>query len=135
MGMKLRPLSKAARDARRPLPPEELIDAHQDRIHRDVGRGRAVRLPERRPTNPSRISRRSSQPPLHPGTKPLTRAERDAWQRGEFVCGTQNPHDKFDRLEATVRLAVAALVEIARYDDSSTEAEIARRALRELGED
>jgi len=38
----LQPLSQTARNARKPLPPEQLIDAHQDPIHRDVGRGRAA---------------------------------------------------------------------------------------------
>ena len=38
----LQPLSQASRDARKPLPPEQLIDARQDSIHRDVGRGRAA---------------------------------------------------------------------------------------------
>ena len=38
----LQPLSQAALDARKPLPPEQLIDALQDPIHRDVGRGRAA---------------------------------------------------------------------------------------------
>ncbi len=40
---RLRPLSKEAADARRPLPPEMLIDALHDRVHRDVGRGRAAK--------------------------------------------------------------------------------------------
>jgi DNA-binding transcriptional regulator YiaG len=37
-------LSPSAKAARRPLLPEELVDARQDRIHRDIGRGRAARL-------------------------------------------------------------------------------------------
>lgn len=46
------PLSRAAREARKPLPPERLIDALQDRVHREPGRGRAartVRTPRRDP--------------------------------------------------------------------------------------
>jgi len=34
-------LSAAAKAARKPLPPEELIDAQNDRVHRDPGRSRA----------------------------------------------------------------------------------------------
>lgn len=44
--IKLTPLSREAREARearKPLPPEQLIDALQDRVHRDPGRGRAAR--------------------------------------------------------------------------------------------
>jgi transcriptional regulator with XRE-family HTH domain len=37
-----KPLSSEARRARRPLAPSELLGAEQDRIHRDVGRGRGV---------------------------------------------------------------------------------------------
>ncbi len=37
------PLSEEASAARRPLPPEDLVDALQDRVHRDEGVGRAVR--------------------------------------------------------------------------------------------
>lgn len=37
------PLSREALEARKPLPPAELVDALQDRVHRDVGRGRAAR--------------------------------------------------------------------------------------------
>ncbi len=33
-------LSSGAKAARRPLPPEELVDAMQDRVHHDIGRGR-----------------------------------------------------------------------------------------------
>ncbi len=36
-------LSASAKAARKPLPPEELVDAMQDRVHRDIGRGLAVR--------------------------------------------------------------------------------------------
>ena len=36
-------LNSAAKADRRPLPPEELIDAMQDYVQRDVGRGRAAR--------------------------------------------------------------------------------------------
>jgi len=39
----LTPLSREELEARRPLPPEELVGALQDRVHRDVGRGRAAR--------------------------------------------------------------------------------------------
>lgn len=38
-----KPLSWEAQVARKPLPPEELVDALQDRVHRDIGRGRAAR--------------------------------------------------------------------------------------------
>ena len=42
---RLRPagLSAAAEEARKPLPPGELVDASNDRVHRDRGRGRAAR--------------------------------------------------------------------------------------------
>jgi hypothetical protein len=36
-------LSAEARAARRPLAPEELVDARHDRIHSDPGRARAAR--------------------------------------------------------------------------------------------
>lgn len=36
-------LSSAERAARRPLPPEEMVDALNDKVHRDVGKGRAAR--------------------------------------------------------------------------------------------
>ncbi len=36
-------LSTEARDARKPLPPEELYDAKSDRVHREPGRARAAR--------------------------------------------------------------------------------------------
>lgn len=36
-------LSAAAKAARKPLPPENLVDAQHDRVHRDRGRSRAVR--------------------------------------------------------------------------------------------
>jgi transcriptional regulator with XRE-family HTH domain len=39
----LKPLSQAARDARRPRPPEELVEALQDSVHRESGRTRAAR--------------------------------------------------------------------------------------------
>lgn len=37
------PLSEEARAAREPLRPDELIDAEHDRVHRDLGLGRAAR--------------------------------------------------------------------------------------------
>lgn len=45
--LKLAPLSPEALEARKPLPPEELVGALQDRVHVDVGRarpGRAVKI-------------------------------------------------------------------------------------------
>ena len=39
----LTPLSAEAREARKPAPPDELVEALHDRVHRDVGRGRAAR--------------------------------------------------------------------------------------------
>lgn len=41
--MAMTPLSPEAREARRPLSPDELAGALHDRVHRDVGRGRAAR--------------------------------------------------------------------------------------------
>ena len=41
--LELTPLSAEAREARKPPPPEELVEALHDRVHRDVGRGRAAR--------------------------------------------------------------------------------------------
>ena len=41
--VELPPLSEAAREARRPLPPVVLADARQDSVHRSIGRGRAAR--------------------------------------------------------------------------------------------
>jgi len=37
---RLRSLSKAARDARKPLPPEVLADARQERVHGESGKWR-----------------------------------------------------------------------------------------------
>jgi DNA-binding transcriptional regulator YiaG len=37
------PLSKAARDARRPRPPAELVGALQDSVHREIGPARTAR--------------------------------------------------------------------------------------------
>jgi len=39
----LKPLSRDAWEACKPQPPEELVDALQDRVHKDIGRGRAAR--------------------------------------------------------------------------------------------
>ncbi len=36
--IKLKPLSREAREARKPLPPEQLVDALQDRVHIEPGR-------------------------------------------------------------------------------------------------
>lgn len=40
---KTKGLSKEAQDARRPSLPHELVDALQDKVHRDIGRGRAAK--------------------------------------------------------------------------------------------
>jgi len=39
----LTPLSEAAQAARKPMPPDELHDAKSDRVHQELGRGRAAR--------------------------------------------------------------------------------------------
>ena len=39
----LPPLSRATLEARKPPPPEELVEALHESVHRDVGRGRAAR--------------------------------------------------------------------------------------------
>jgi hypothetical protein len=44
------PLSPAAQEARRPPPPETLVDARQDRVHRDVGKSRPARATKVRRT-------------------------------------------------------------------------------------
>lgn len=41
--VKLAPLSREARDQRRPLPPKQLVGALQDPAHRDVGKARRAR--------------------------------------------------------------------------------------------
>jgi hypothetical protein len=42
-GPALAELSAAAKAARKPPPPEDLVDAQHDRVHRDRGRSRAAR--------------------------------------------------------------------------------------------
>lgn len=39
---RMKPLSKEAQEARKPIPPEYLVDALQDPIHKEVGRSRAA---------------------------------------------------------------------------------------------
>ena len=39
----LKPMSQAAWDARKPRPPEELVNALKDRVHRELGCSRAAR--------------------------------------------------------------------------------------------
>ena len=39
-----KPLSKEEQEARKPLPPEVLANALTDRVHRDVGHGRAAKV-------------------------------------------------------------------------------------------
>lgn len=51
----LRPLSAAARRARRPLPPEALIDARHDRVGNDRGGSRPARV-VRRPVIHRRVN-------------------------------------------------------------------------------
>ncbi len=46
------PLAAKAAKARKPLPPEELVDALQDPVHRDIGHGRAAKTV--RNTRPNR---------------------------------------------------------------------------------
>lgn len=41
---KLQPLSEDAQKARRPLPPDQLVEALNDPIHKEVGRSRAARV-------------------------------------------------------------------------------------------
>jgi len=43
------PLSRAAREARRPRPPAELVDALQDRVHKEIGKYRAGKSVKEKP--------------------------------------------------------------------------------------
>ena len=47
-----KPLSREARKARKPQAPQELVEALQDRVHKDIGRGRAARTVRNRPRGP-----------------------------------------------------------------------------------
>lgn len=77
----LPPLSKEAREARRPLPVDELRDALQDRVHRDPGRARAART--------VRGPRRGKEDALFDAVAPIAEAlvdiRRRAEQLGMFV--------------------------------------------------
>lgn len=46
---RMKPLSKEVQEARKPLPPEYLVDALQDPIHRDVGKYRVPKVVKRKP--------------------------------------------------------------------------------------
>lgn len=46
--MILKPLSKEAQDARKPMPPDMWMLAKNGRVHRDIGRGRAAKTIPRR---------------------------------------------------------------------------------------
>lgn len=46
-----KPLSEKALAERRPQPPEELIGALHDTVHRDIGKSRVSKLGKRKPTN------------------------------------------------------------------------------------
>ncbi len=41
------PLSQKEQEARKPPPPDELVDALQNRVHKDIGRGRAAKIKKR----------------------------------------------------------------------------------------
>jgi len=71
----LPPLSKEAREARRPLPVDELRDALQDRVHRDPGRARAART--------VRGPRRSREDALFDAVAPIAEALVDLRRRAE----------------------------------------------------
>lgn len=45
---RMKPLSKEAQEARRPIPPEYLVDALQDPIHKEVGRSRVPKVAKRK---------------------------------------------------------------------------------------
>lgn len=51
---RLIPLSEESQEARRPQSPVDLVDALQDRVHRDVGRGRAARTARSKRSGPKR---------------------------------------------------------------------------------
>ena len=45
--IKLKPLSEKETERRKPSPPESLVDALTDSVHKDVGRARAARVAPR----------------------------------------------------------------------------------------
>lgn len=45
---RMKPLSKEAQKARKPIPPEYLVDALQDSIHKEVGRSRVPKVAKRK---------------------------------------------------------------------------------------
>lgn len=45
---RMKPLSKEAQEARKPIPPEYLVDALQDPIHKQVGRSRVPKVAKRK---------------------------------------------------------------------------------------
>ena len=44
----MKPLSKEALESRKPIPPEYLVDALQDPIHKEVGRSRPAKVAKRK---------------------------------------------------------------------------------------
>lgn len=48
INIKLKPLSEDERKKRRPMPPENLVNAQQDKVHKDIGKGRAAKTPRRK---------------------------------------------------------------------------------------
>lgn len=45
---RIKPLSKEAQETRKPLPPEYLVDALQDPIHKNIGRSRPAKVAKRK---------------------------------------------------------------------------------------
>ena len=105
--MTRRPLSKSARDARKPLPPEVLADARQETVHVESGKWRVPRSTKVRTARPAFVdfvldggldraradvaadhARRDA---LAAARAAVVKAAMDAWKAGAF--GTRSLED------------------------------------------
>lgn len=68
-------LGDEARRSRAPLPPEELVDAKCDRVHRDPGRARAARTGRPHRAGVTRETDRMTSPPTHLATDLIAKVD------------------------------------------------------------